>query len=73
MSGSIPVELGNLTSLTDLDLSGNNLSGEKYFLLVFVQEMRSDVLHPLLVDMHLPPFLKTNCRLSFKFFEIEEG
>jgi hypothetical protein len=35
--------------------------------------MRSDVLHYLLVDMHLPPFFKTNCRLSFKFFEIEEG
>ena len=52
LSGSIPAELGNLTSLTNLDLQHNSLSGEKYFHLVIAQEMRSNFLYSLLVDMH---------------------
>ncbi len=48
LSGSIPAELGNLTSLTKLDLSYNSLSGDKYLLKVIVPEMCSDVLHYLL-------------------------
>jgi hypothetical protein len=67
LSGPIPADLGNLTSLSNLWLHNNQLSGDKHFLLMIVHEMCADVLHSLLVDMYLPPFLKTivDCPSSF--------